>query len=305
MFAPTKTWRRWHRRININQRRYAVVSAIAATGVPALVMSKGHLVQEAKEFPLVVSDKVQGYGKTKEAVTFLKRVKAWKDVEKVYKSRRMRAGVGKMRNRRRVQRRGPLIVYGKDQGLTKAFRNIPGVTTISVLKLSLLELAPGGHVGRFVIWTESAFALLDKLYGTWRKGSELKKGYNLPMTKMANADLGRLLKSEEIQSVVRAPIKHHVTARIKSNPLVNQRAMKKLNPFAIVTKRVALLRGEKKTDAAVKRTLERRKAMVAKAKATLMARKVEGRLKLRLDKFQKRREKKKQQRKEKNVVQKK
>lgn len=41
MFAPTKPWRRWHRRININQKRYALVSAIAASGVPALVMSKG------------------------------------------------------------------------------------------------------------------------------------------------------------------------------------------------------------------------------------------------------------------------
>ena len=41
MFAPTKTWRRWHRRINVNQKRYAICSAIAATGIPALVMSKG------------------------------------------------------------------------------------------------------------------------------------------------------------------------------------------------------------------------------------------------------------------------
>lgn len=41
MFAPTKVWRRWHRKINVNQRRYAICSAIAATGIPALVMSKG------------------------------------------------------------------------------------------------------------------------------------------------------------------------------------------------------------------------------------------------------------------------
>lgn len=33
MFAPTKPWRRWHRKINVNQRRYALVSAIAASGV--------------------------------------------------------------------------------------------------------------------------------------------------------------------------------------------------------------------------------------------------------------------------------
>lgn len=34
---------------------------------------------------------------------------------KVYKSQRFRAGKGKMRNRRRIQRRGPLIIYGQDQ----------------------------------------------------------------------------------------------------------------------------------------------------------------------------------------------
>lgn len=44
MFAPTKTWRRWHRKISVNQKRYAMVSAIAATGSPALVMSKGKCV---------------------------------------------------------------------------------------------------------------------------------------------------------------------------------------------------------------------------------------------------------------------
>lgn len=33
----------------------------------------------------------------------------------MYKSQRFRAGRGKMRNRRRIQRRGPLIVYSKDE----------------------------------------------------------------------------------------------------------------------------------------------------------------------------------------------
>lgn len=41
MFAPTKTWRRWHRKINTNQKRYAICSALAASALPALVMSKG------------------------------------------------------------------------------------------------------------------------------------------------------------------------------------------------------------------------------------------------------------------------
>lgn len=110
-----------------------------------------------------------------------------------------------MRNRRRIQRRGPLIVYHKDQGLRKAFRNIPGIDLVSIEKLNLLKLAPGGHVGRFVIWTESAFKQLDKLFGTWKKKSVEKKGYNLPQPKMANTDLSRLLKADEIKKVLRPP----------------------------------------------------------------------------------------------------
>merc|ERR1711973_705464 len=225
MFAPTKTWRRWHRRVNVAQKRYAMCSAIAATGVPALVMAKGHQIGGINEVPLVVADKVQGFQKTKEAVTFI---------------RRKRAGKGKLRNRRRVQKLGPLVVYDKDQGLTKAFRNIPGVDCIQVDALNLLKLAPGGHVGRFCIWTESAFKKLDSIYGTWRKASEAKKDWNLPMPKMANTDLSKLLKSEEIRKVLRAPNRKVVRAKkTKANPLKNIRAMLKLNPYAAVTKRKA------------------------------------------------------------------
>jgi large subunit ribosomal protein L4e len=56
MFAPTKIWRRWHRHVNVNQRRFALVSALAASAVPALVMARGHKVEKLPELPLVVSN---------------------------------------------------------------------------------------------------------------------------------------------------------------------------------------------------------------------------------------------------------
>jgi large subunit ribosomal protein L4e len=239
MFAPTRVWRRWHRKINVTQKRYATVSAIAASGVPALVMSKGHLVQEVPEFPLVVSDKIQEYTKTKQATIFLHRIKAWKDIQKVIKSRRLRAGKGKMRNRRHVQRRGPLIVYSKDQGLRKAFRNIPGVDLINIRKLNLLHLAPGGHVGRFIIWTQSAFQKLDDLYGTWDKKATLKSGYNLPFPKMSNTDLTRILKSDELKKYLPAQRTGSLRRTRKLNPLRHVRTMLRLNPYIAVQKRVA------------------------------------------------------------------
>ncbi|TMW44472.1 hypothetical protein DOY81_010453, partial [Sarcophaga bullata] len=256
MFAPTKTYRRWHRKINVNQRRYALVSAIAASGVPALVQSKGHIIDGVSEFPLVVSDEVQKLQKTKQAVVFLRRMKIWADIQKVYKSQRFRAGRGTMRDRRRIARRGPLIVYYKDEGLRRAFRNIPGIETMSVDKMNLLKLAPGGHVGRFVIWTESAFARLNELFGTWKSASTLKKGYNLPQPKMANTDLSRLLKSEEIRKVLRDPRKKVFRRVRRLNPLTNVRQLIKLNPYAEVLRRRAALAAEQRT---IAKTLARAK----------------------------------------------
>ena len=177
MFAPTKTWRRWHRKINLNQRRYAMCSALAATGLPALVMARGHRIDNLAEVPLVVSDTIQKVSKTKDAVQVMKVLNAYTDVEKSKDSRKIRAGKGKRRNRRYVQKKGPLIIYNEDHGLTRAFRNLPGVEMLQVDRLNLLQLAPGGHLGRFCIWTKSAFSKLDGLYGTWRKKSAAKNNY--------------------------------------------------------------------------------------------------------------------------------
>ena len=49
MFAPTKVWRRWHRKINITQKRHAVASALAASALPSLVMARGHKIDQARE----------------------------------------------------------------------------------------------------------------------------------------------------------------------------------------------------------------------------------------------------------------
>lgn len=163
------------------------------------------------------------------------------------KSQRLRAGRGTMRDRRRIARCGPLIVFYKDEGLRRAFRNIPGFETMSIDKINLLKLAPGGHVGRFVIWTESAFARLNEVFGMWKLGSTLKKGYNLPQPKMANTDLSRLLKSEEILKVLRDRRKRVLRRVGHLNPLTNVRQLIKFNPYAEVLRRRAALAAEQRT----------------------------------------------------------
>ena len=242
MFAPTKIWRRWHRKININQKRYAVVSALAASAVPSLVLARGHLIQNVPEVPLVLDDSVESVEKTSAAVSVLRKIGAYDDVEKVKASVNIRAGKGKMRNRRYVSRRGPLIVYGTEGAkLVKAFRNIPGVDVASVDRLNLLQLAPGGHLGRFIVWTKSAFEKLDSIFGTEDCKSEVKKNYTLPRSLLANSDLSRIINSDEIQSVVR-PTKKDVKRRVlKKNPIKNLGALIKLNPYAKTARRMELL----------------------------------------------------------------
>jgi large subunit ribosomal protein L4e len=264
MFAPTKIWRKWHIKTNQNQkcvprcdcgchasmltplpfcRRYAVCSALAASAAAPLLMARGHQIQEVPEVPLVIDSAVFAEGrlvKTSAASALLKAVGAGPDLERVRRSKKLRAGKGKLRGRRHRQRRGPLVVYhpeedGKTAG--RAFRNIPGVESSPVTALNLLQLAPGGHLGRFVIWTSAAFKALDQIYGTTTEPSALKKDFLLPAPLIAQSDLTRLINSTEVQSVLRAPkgdARTRRTAVLKKNPLKNKQVMLRLNPYAKV-----------------------------------------------------------------------
>merc|ERR1719413_334931 len=72
MFAPTKTWRRWHRRVNVGQKRHAVVTSLSASCLPPLVMARGHRIGELSELPVVMSDGIESVSKTKVAMAALK-----------------------------------------------------------------------------------------------------------------------------------------------------------------------------------------------------------------------------------------
>lgn len=230
MFCPTKTWRRWHRRVNVTQKRHAVVSALAASTLPPLVMARGHKIGEVSELPLVVSDGLESVQKTKQVIEMLKSLGCDEELQKVLDSKKIRSGKGKMRNRRYTMRRGPLIVYSGDEGIVRAARNIPGVETASVDRLNLLQLAPGGNFGRFIIWTESAFKKLGTMYGSLKSGAPAKKGYRLPRAAMENADVARIINSDEVQSVLRPKLEQPKTFGRKKNALKNKMVMARLNP---------------------------------------------------------------------------
>jgi large subunit ribosomal protein L4e len=159
---PPKVERVIQERINKKERQLAVRSAIAATKEKRLVSSRGHVIDGIPELPVVVSDELEGIGKVGQAREVLQRLGVWKDIERVAKSRRVRAGRGKMRGRRYRQAVGPLIVVTQGRGIKLGAGNLPGVEVVTVNDLNAERLAPGGVPGRLTVWTKSA---IQKLAG--------------------------------------------------------------------------------------------------------------------------------------------
>jgi large subunit ribosomal protein L4e len=201
-------------------------------------MARGHNVSAVPEVPLVISSTAFRLTRTSAAIALLRAVGAGPDIDKARKSRKTRAGKGKMRGRRYRQRRGPLLVFNPEEdglNLGRFFKNVPGAESCSVHALNLLQLAPGGHLGRFIIWTSSAMAALDEIYGSTTEPSALKKDFLLPSPSVKQPDLNKLINSSEVQSVLRPVKGTGITKRYltqKKNPLRNRQVLLRLNPYA-------------------------------------------------------------------------
>lgn len=162
---PPVVEKKIRKKIPRKEMRLALRSAVAATASKEIVASRGHMVDDVPDFPLVVVDEIQGLKKTKEVEEAFIHIGVWPDIFRVKESRKVRAGKGKMRGRKMKQAVGPLLVIAKNEGIAEAARNLPGVDIASVDNLNVELLAPGTHPGRLTVWTSSAFEKVDKLFG--------------------------------------------------------------------------------------------------------------------------------------------
>ena len=150
------------------------------------------------------------------------------------KLKKIRPGVGKARNRKYKIKKGPLIIYDNGSvNVKKAARNIPGVIVCHVERLNLLQLCPGGgHLGRFIIWTKDAFEKLNFFFGNRTNPGVENKGYMLKRPILTNANIARIINSDDIQSVVKSMEKNKVMDdKQKKNPFTNEVKMDFLNLY--------------------------------------------------------------------------
>jgi large subunit ribosomal protein L4e len=162
---PPTSKKRIVKRIPKKEKRLALFSAIAATASKQVVASRGHLIEDVPEIPLIVTDDLEMLKKTKQVEEALIHLGVLSDIYRVKESRKIRAGKGKHRGRRIKQAVGPLMVIAENKGILKATKNIPGVDVVTVNNLNVEMFAPGAHPGRLTIWTDSAVEKLNELYG--------------------------------------------------------------------------------------------------------------------------------------------
>ncbi|KAF7328517.1 60S ribosomal protein L4/L1/L2 [Mycena venus] len=152
-----------------------------ADASPSLVLTRGHRIEQIEVVP-----------SSSPTPAPLKSLNAYADV---------------------IKRRGPLILYNKNNGIVKAFRNLPGVELVNT-------------------------DLLDEVFGTFDKVSTHKRDYLLLTSKISNPDVTYLINSDEIKSVK------------ADNPLINKVVLSRLNPYAKTIQMHEIFKQERLTKSA-------------------------------------------------------
>ena len=151
---PPKANRIWERKINQKENSKAIRSALGAVLNRNIVGKRGHHIPEL--YPFVIEDHFEILNKTAAVKSILVE---WGFQDELARSavKKVRAGRGKLRNRKYRRKKGLLIVVGQeDCAVLKSAKNIPGLDIVPVNSLNVELLAPGALPGRVTLWTKSA-----------------------------------------------------------------------------------------------------------------------------------------------------
>lgn len=162
---PPKAEKRIYKRVNKKERLLALASAIAATSLRNVIEGRGHRVQNVPSFPFIVSSDFENVTKVKDVINAFKLWGIEAELERIKEGVKRRSGKAERRGRTKRVPVGPLIVtFSSNSRLKQIAKNIPGVNVVDVNSLSVLDLVPGGHPVRFVIWLEDAIKCLDERF---------------------------------------------------------------------------------------------------------------------------------------------
>ncbi|MCQ2055901.1 MAG: 50S ribosomal protein L4 [archaeon] len=161
--VPEKIWKL---KVNHKERIIARESALAATARAECVKARGHKFSENISFPIVVNDEVQDISATADIHNLFEKIGISCDIDRAKRGTKIRAGRGKMRNRKyRTPTSILLVVSSGDAPILRGACNLPGVQVKTVNSISAAILAPGGDAGRLTVYTKSSITSI----GEWSR----------------------------------------------------------------------------------------------------------------------------------------
>ncbi len=156
---PPKAEKEWDQKINVREKRKAIRSALTATLDAQLVAQRGHKVPTT--YPFAIDSSFEELNKTKEVIQALNTLGLSEELERANVTS-IRAGKGKRRGRKTITKKSVLFVVSKDCPLLKSGANIPGADIVPVASLNAELLAPGTHLGRLTLFTDTALDILEQ-----------------------------------------------------------------------------------------------------------------------------------------------
>ncbi len=174
---PPKPWATIVENMNAKEYANAMMSALAATANRKLVSARSSLEVSAS-LPIVIEDGFENLDKTQK-------------VAKVMEALKLDTYVAKAK---KTGTKAPLII-SSGGSIIKAASNLAGVDVVSTNDLTVKLLAPGTHMGRITIYTESALKKLEGMFvnGKISKPSKVKAN---PVQKRKKGALSRKTKTK-------------------------------------------------------------------------------------------------------------
>ncbi len=156
---PPKAGKIFEQKINKKENRKAIRSAITVNFDKAVVAGRGHHVPA--EYPFILDKSFENLERTKDARKILAELGFQEELERSL-VKKIRAGLGKIRNRKYRRKKGLLIIVSENCPLSKAARNVAGIDVVAVKSLNAELLAPGAMPGRATLWTAKAIEKVEK-----------------------------------------------------------------------------------------------------------------------------------------------
>ena len=151
---PPKPMKSFLKDMNNKEWIYALKVGLLASLDKEIVLNSGNIVPNS--YPFILDDKIEDITKTKDLTDIFLKLDFSDELNRCSK-RTIRAGKGKMRNRRYRVKKGPLLVVSDlDKNITKSIKNVRGFEVMDYRNLLVSDLSMGYTYGRAVVFTKSA-----------------------------------------------------------------------------------------------------------------------------------------------------